>query len=271
MVAHYLLEPDQPHGMDALAQAFLITNAFQSRTCSEKGKNQKSMADIPPAEVVNYACEDADITLQLADVLIPKLKEEGLTALFRDVEMPLLSVLMDMELEGAAPTPRIWPSSVTRLPKNWMPCCNPFKGTPVCRSTWTRPSSWGMCCLSISRSRQGQKDQDRSIPHRRSRPQQTQGQASHRGRGVEYRKLKKLRSTYVEPLPTPSSGDGTRHTTYMQVVAATGRLSSKDPTRKTSPSEPHKVEKSARPVPRSANHVLVAAITAKWSCASPQP
>ena len=60
------------------------------------------MADIPPAEVVNYACEDADITLQLADVLIPKLEEEGLTALFRDVEMPLLSVLMDMELEGVA-------------------------------------------------------------------------------------------------------------------------------------------------------------------------
>ena len=103
MVAHYLLEPDQPHGMDALAQAFLDYQCIPiTDLLGKKGKNQKSMADIPPAEVVNYACEDADITLQLADVLIPKLEEEGLAALFRDVEMPLLSVLMDMELEGVA-------------------------------------------------------------------------------------------------------------------------------------------------------------------------
>ena len=79
MVAHYLLEPDQPHGMDALAQAFLGYQCIPiTDLLGKKGKNQKSMADIPPAEVVNYACEDADITLQLAEVLLPKLEEEGL-------------------------------------------------------------------------------------------------------------------------------------------------------------------------------------------------
>ena len=73
MVAHYLLEPDQPHGMDALAQAFLDYQCIPiTDLLGKKGKNQKSMADIPPAEVVNYACEDADITLQLADVLAPR-------------------------------------------------------------------------------------------------------------------------------------------------------------------------------------------------------
>ena len=101
MVAHYLLEPDQPHGMDALAQSKLGYQCIPiTELIGKKGKNQKSMADLDPKDVFMYACEDADITWQLADTLLPELEKEGLMDLFRDVEMPLLSVLLDMEMTG---------------------------------------------------------------------------------------------------------------------------------------------------------------------------
>ena len=148
MVAHYLLEPDQPHGIDALAQAFLVPMHPHHRLVGQEGEEQKSMADIPPAEVVNYACEDADITLQLAEVLLPKLEEEGLMTLYRDVEMPLLSVLLNMNSKGSHSTRPTCPSSATPWPPNWTSSNSPSKATPAPFNV-DSPKQPGMCCLSI--------------------------------------------------------------------------------------------------------------------------
>ena len=103
MLAHYVLQPDQKHGMDVLAENELGYRTIPiTDLLGKKGKNQKTMADIPPEEVVNYACEDADITLRLADAF-----EERMPAgsperhILEEVEMPLVPVLADMEMEAS--------------------------------------------------------------------------------------------------------------------------------------------------------------------------
>ncbi|MGB1100256.1 MAG: DNA polymerase, partial [Flavobacteriales bacterium] len=263
MVAHYLLEPDQPHGMDALAQAFLDYQCIPiTDLLGKKGKNQKSMADIPPAEVVNYACEDADITLQLADVLIPKLEEEGLTALFRDVEMPLLSVLMAMELEGVALDTAHLAQFSDTLAQELDALQQSIQGHAGVPFNVDSPKQLGDVLFEhleipakVKKTKTGQYPTSEAVLSKLKDKHPIVGEV------LEYRKLKKLRSTYVEPLPSLlHSETGRVHTTYMQVVAATGRLSSKDPNLQNIPirtAQGREIRKAF--VPRSANHVLVAA------------
>jgi len=263
MVAHYLLEPDQPHGMDALAQTFLDYQCIPiTDLLGKKGKNQKSMADIPPAEVVNYACEDADITLQLADVLIPKLEEEGLAALFRDVEMPLLSVLMDMELEGVALDTAHLAQFSDTLAQELDALQRSIQGHAGVPFNVDSPKQLGDVLFEhleipakVKKTKTGQYPTSEAVLSKLKDKHPIVGEV------LEYRKLKKLRSTYVEPLPSLlHSETGRVHTTYMQVVAATGRLSSKDPNLQNIPirtAQGREIRKAF--VPRSANHVLVAA------------
>ncbi|MAB74712.1 MAG: DNA polymerase I [Flavobacteriales bacterium] len=263
MVAHYLLEPDQPHGMDALAQAFLDYQCIPiTDLLGKKGKNQKSMADIPPSEVVNYACEDADITLQLADVLIPKLEEEGLTALFRDVEMPLLSVLMDMELEGVALDTAHLAQFSDTLAQELDALQQSIQGHAGVPFNVDSPKQLGDVLFEhleipakVKKTKTGQYPTSEAVLSKLKDKHPIVGKV------LEYRKLKKLRSTYVEPLPSLLHPEtGRVHTTYMQVVAATGRLSSKDPNLQNIPirtAQGREIRKAF--VPRSANHVLVAA------------
>ena len=263
MVAHYLLEPDQPHGMDALAQAFLDYQCIPiTDLLGKKGKNQKSMADIPPAEVVNYACEDADITLQLADVLIPKLEKEGLTALFRDVEMPLLSVLMDMELEGVALDTAHLAQFSDTLAHELDALQQSIQGHAGVPFNVDSPKQLGDVLFEhleipakVKKTKTGQYPTSEAVLSKLKDKHPIVGKV------LEYRKLKKLRSTYVEPLPSLLHPEtGRVHTTYMQVVAATGRLSSKDPNLQNIPirtAQGREIRKAF--VPRNANHVLVAA------------
>ena len=263
MVAHYLLEPDQPHGMDALAQTFLDYQCIPiTDLLGKKGKNQKSMADIPPAEVVNYACEDADITLQLADVLIPKLEEEGLTALFRDVEMPLLSVLMDMELEGVALDTAHLAQFSDTLAHELDTLQQSIQGHAGVPFNVDSPKQLGDVLFEhleipakVKKTKTGQYPTSEAVLSKLRDKHPIVGEV------LEYRKLKKLRSTYVEPLPSLLHPETNRvHTTYMQVVAATGRLSSKDPNLQNIPirtAQGREIRKAF--VPRSPNHVLVAA------------
>ena len=232
MVAHYLLEPDQPHGMDALAQAKLGYQCIPiTELIGKKGKNQKSMADLDPKDVFMYACEDADITWQLADTLLPELEKEGLMDLFRDVEMPLLSVLLDMEMTGVT----LDDGHLTRFSAALQSQLEVLQadiqrlaGSPF---NVDSPKQLGDILFEhlgitakVKKTKTGQYPTSEAVLSKLKDAHPIVGKV------LEYRKLKKLRSTYVEPLPAlvnPSTGRV--HTTYMQVVAATGRLSSKDP------------------------------------------
>ena len=263
MVAHYLLEPDQPHGMDALAKAFLGYQCIPiTELIGKKGKNQKSMADLPPEDVVHYACEDADVTLRLADVLLPKLAEDGLDRLFRDVEMPLLSVLMHMELEGVAlDTDHLARFSQT-LAHQLDVLQQSIQGHAGIPFNVDSPKQLGEVLFEhlaipakVKKTKTGQYPTSEAVLSKLKDKHPIIGEV------LEYRKLKKLRSTYVEPLPSLIHGStGRLHTTYMQVVAATGRLSSKDPNLQNIPirtEQGREIRKAF--VPRDKDHVLVAA------------
>ncbi len=101
MIAHYLLQPELRHNMDYMAETMLNYQTIHiDQLIGPKGKGQKSMRDLPPADVYEYACEDADITLQLKNKLEPMLKEKNVEELFYDIEMPLVEVLAEMEMNG---------------------------------------------------------------------------------------------------------------------------------------------------------------------------
>lgn len=263
MVAHYLLEPDQPHGMDALAQAFLGYQCIPiTALIGKKGKNQKSMADLPPEDVVDYACEDADVTLRLADVLLPKLAEEGLDGLFRDIEMPLLSVLMHMEMEGVALDTNHLSQFSATLADQLDALQKSIQGHAGIPFNVDSPKQLGEVLFEhldipakVKKTKTGQYPTSEAVLSKLKDKHPIVAEV------LEYRKLKKLRSTYVEPLPALILEEtGRVHTTYMQVVAATGRLSSKDPNLQNIPirtEQGREIRKAF--VPRDSDHVLVAA------------
>lgn len=101
MLAHYVLQPELRHNMDYLAEIYLHYQTIHiDELIGPKGKNQKNMRDLPPEEVYKYACEDADITLKLKNVLEEELKKQGVEHLFYEIEMPLVRVLANMESNG---------------------------------------------------------------------------------------------------------------------------------------------------------------------------
>ena len=115
MLAHYLLEPGMRHNMDYLSETYLKYQPIAiTSLIGKKGKNQLTMRDVSIDKVVPYACEDADITLQLADLLRPKLKEENLEKLYYDIEEPLMKSLVC--LLYTSPSPR--DATLSRMPSS---------------------------------------------------------------------------------------------------------------------------------------------------------
>ena len=101
MVAHYILQPELPHNMDSLAEKYLDYSTIKiEELIGPKGKNQKNMRELLPQNIYEYACEDADVTLRLQNVLKPELAKAEMENLFNDVEMPLVNVLVEMEENG---------------------------------------------------------------------------------------------------------------------------------------------------------------------------
>ena len=263
MVAHYLLEPDQPHGMDALAQSRLGYQCIPiTDLIGKKGKAQKSMADLDPSDVMVYACEDADITLRLANHFLPELKEEGLLSLFEDVEMPLLSVLLDMEMTGVRIDCDHLNQFSQELHTQILALKEGIQSLAGVSFNVDSPKQLGDVLFDhlgitakVKKTKTGQYPTSESVLSKLTDAHEIIPKV------LEYRKLKKLRSTYVEPLPSlvnPSTGKV--HTTYMQVVAATGRLSSKDPNLQNIPirtEQGREIRKAF--VPSSSEHTLLAA------------
>ena len=101
MLAHYVINPDGKHGMDSLSENYLNYSPVSIETLiGGKGKNQGSMAMLPPDSIKDYAAEDADVTLQLSEIFRPELEKQGTTSVLENIELPLVSVLANMEWEG---------------------------------------------------------------------------------------------------------------------------------------------------------------------------
>ncbi len=264
MLAHYLLEPDMRHNMDVLAETYLhYTPISILELIGPKGKNQKTMADIPPAEVSDYACEDADVTLQLKHVFEPLLKEVGLLDLLNEVENPLVPVLADIEYEGV----KIDASAMGEYSAELQGYIQDIEkqifqeagqefniGSPK-QLGEVLFDKLGLGGGKIKKTKTGQYATGEEVLSVLA------ADAPVAGLILEHRQLTKLRSTYVEALPQlVCELDGRVHTSFNQAVTATGRLSSTNPNLQNIPIRTEKGREIRKAfVPRDAQHVLLAA------------
>ena len=233
MIAHYLLQPELRHNMDYLAEIYLGYKTIHiEELIGEKGRGQRNMADLSPTAVYEYACEDADITLQLKSILEKELDKDGTTPLFRDVEMPLVSVLAYMERNGAmidpaalAETSRHFTERMQSLEKE---IYQEAGGTPF---NILSPKQVGDILFDRMKIVDKPK-KTKTGQYVTSEDVLETLRAEHRivDLILQYRGLKKLLGTYVDALPqlvNPTTGK--IHTSYNQTVTATGRLSSSNP------------------------------------------
>jgi DNA polymerase-1 len=232
MIAHYLIQPELRHNMDFMAETLLHYQTVHiEELIGPKGRGQKNMRDLAPADVYEYAAEDADITLQLKDALEPKLKEVGAERLFWDIEMPLVRVLADMELNGVCldteslkDTERIFQQRMAQYEAHAYELAGEKFNISSPKQVGDILFNKMKVVEKPKKTRTGQFVTSEEVL------QQLRDKAPIVDDILNYRGMKKLLSTYVEALPkliNPKTGH--IHTSFNQAVTATGRLSSSDP------------------------------------------
>lgn len=232
MLAHYLLEPDMRHNMDVMAEAYLnyITVSIEE-LIGKKGVKQGNMRDVPVEEVVKYAGEDADITLQLKQKLFPLLKDQGVEKLYFEVEAPLINVLASMEDEGVyvdTPTLATFSEELETESRKIEQEIYDIAGV---KFNIASPKQLGEILFEKlnlidkpKKTKTGQYATGEEILSRLASEHVIAEKI------LDFRELQKLKSTYVDALPSLiNDRDGRIHTCYNQAVAATGRLSSTNP------------------------------------------
>lgn len=232
MIAHYLIQPELRHNMDFMAETLLHYHTVHiEELIGPAGKNQKNMRDLDPQDVYEYAAEDADITLQLKEVLEPKLQEVGAVQLFHDIEMPLVRVLADMELSGV----RLDTTSLKETEqifnermKQYEEHAYELAGKQFNISSPKQVGEILFDTMHIvekpKKTKSGQYVTSQDVL------EQLRPNAPIIADILNYRALKKLLGTYVEALPKLiNTHTGHIHTSFNQAVTSTGRLSSSDP------------------------------------------
>lgn len=232
MLAHYVLQPEQKHNMDILAETLLNYQTIHiDELIRPKGKSQKNMRDISPADICDYAAEDADITLRLYNVLKPRLKEADVEDLFYNIEMPLVPVLAEMEMNGVlldtnalAETSKVFTDRMTQIEKNIYELAGHQFNIASPKQVGEVLFGEMKIVDKPKKTKTGQYVTSEEVL------QQLRSKAPIVDHILEHRGLKKLLGTYVDALPkliNPHTGH--IHTSFNQAVTATGRLSSSDP------------------------------------------
>ena len=263
MIAHYLINPDMRHNMDILSETYLNYQPVSiTELIGKKGKNQLSMRVVPIADQTEYAVEDADITFQLKEHFTKELESGNVTKLFNEIELPLVSVLTAMEIEGInlntdflKELSFVLTDDINRLEQNiYEQAGEEFN--------IASPKQLGIVLFEKmelvkkpKKTKTGQYKTGEDILSALAKEHKIIRDIQ------EYRQYKKLLSTYVDALPNEvNQKTGRIHTQYMQAVAATGRLSSNNPNLQNIPIRTERgreVRKSF--IPRDENHVLLAA------------
>ena len=232
MIAHYLINADSKQSMDFLAEFYLNYKPVSIETLiGKKGKNQKSMADLDPAEITDYACEDADITFQLKQIFAPEIEKDHLKKLFYEMEMPLVDVLKNMEREGITIDSEGLLKYSEELGKTLGELEVSITNEAGMEFNIDSPKQLGdvlfehmKITAKAKKTKTGQYATGEDVLQKLVHTHPIIPMI------LEYRQLRKLKNTYVDPLPTlMDEVDGRIHTNYMQAVAATGRLSSNHP------------------------------------------
>lgn len=232
MIAHYVLQPEQKHNMDILAETLLgYQTVHIDELIGPKGKGQKNMRDLSPADICDYAAEDADVTLRLYNVLKPRLKETGVDDLFYNIEMPLVPVLAEMEMNGVrldtkalAETSRTLTDRMKQIEQNIYKLAGHEFNIASPKQVGEVLFGEMKIVDKPKKTKTGQfVTSEEVLQQLRSKAPIVDDILAHRG-------LKKLLGTYVDALPkliNPRTGH--IHTSFNQAVTATGRLSSSDP------------------------------------------
>ena len=232
MIAHYLIQPELRHNMDYLAEVYLGYQTIHiDELIGPKGKGQRSMRDLTPEQVYEYACEDADITLQLKNVLEPKLEEVGAKELFWQIEMPLVPVLAEMEMNGVRIDTQSLSETSAQLTQRALDIEKhifELAGEPFNIASPKQVGDILFGKLRIvekpKKTKTGQFVTSEDVLQLLRNKHEIVDEI------LKFRGLKKLLGTYVDALPkliNPRTGH--IHTSFNQTVAATGRLSSSDP------------------------------------------
>lgn len=230
MVASYLLDPSaRQHNLDSLSLEYLDHKPIPISDLIGKGKDQISMAEVPIEKVKQYACEDVDITLQLLNLFKPKLEGMGLLELFQKVEMPLISVLAEMEINGVAIDVGFLAEMSERLEeelKRLVEGIYELAGEEfnINSTKQLRRILFEKLQLPVVRRTKTGYSTDVEVLEELAREHELPR------RLLDYRQLTKLKSTYVDALPKLINPETNRiHTSFNQTITATGRLSSSDP------------------------------------------
>ncbi|WP_417212705.1 DNA polymerase I [Bizionia sp.] len=263
MLAHYLINPDMRHNMDVLAETYLNYSPISIETLiGKKGKNQKSMRDVPLEIQTEYAVEDADITLQLKELFTNELGEANTQKLFDDIEIPLLRVLAAMELEGINLDTEFLNSLSNQLNSDIADLEQKIYTAAGEEFNIASPKQLGdilfdkmKLVAKPKKTKTGQYATGEEILSYLAKDHEIIQSI------LDFRGLSKLKSTYVDALPLqvePSTGRV--HTDYMQTVAATGRLSSNNPNLQNIPIRTERGRQVRKAfVPRNEDYTLLAA------------
>lgn len=231
MLAHYVVQPEQRHNMDLLAEKYLHYRTIPIEALIGSGRTQRNMADLEPKEIVDYACEDADVTLRLYPILKEEMEKYEVTSVFTHIEMPLLPVLARMERNGV----RLDTAALEETGRNFTERMQQLE-TDIYELaghefTITSPKQVGAVLFDelqisakVKKTKTGQYSTSEEVL------ESLRDKHPIVEKILQHRALKKLLSTYVEALPKlilPETGH--IHTSFNQAVTATGRLSSSNP------------------------------------------
>ena len=232
MIAHYLIQPELRHNMDYMAETLLEYRTIHiDELIGPRGKQQRSMRDLAPADVYEYAAEDADVTLQLKNVLEPMLKEKNVEQLFLEIEMPLVAVLAEMEMNGVCidteslkETSDIFTKRMHALEAEIYQLAGETFNIASPKQVGEILFGKMKIVEKPKKTKTGQYVTSEEVL------QQLRGKSEIIDKILAHRGLKKLLGTYVDALPkliNPRTGH--IHTSFNQTITATGRLSSSDP------------------------------------------
>lgn len=232
MIAHYVIQPELHHNMDYLAEIYLNYKTIKiEELIGPKGKNQKNMRDLSPKDIYKYACEDADVTLKLKNKLSVELINNNAERLFREIEMPLVPVLVNMETNGV----RIDPETLKQTSAHLTARMNEIEKEIYVLANEefniSSPKKVGEILFEkLKLNEKAKKTKTGQYVTSEEVLESIRSKHPIVEKILEFRGLKKLLSTYIDSLPLLiNSRTGKIHTSFNQTVTSTGRLSSSNP------------------------------------------
>ncbi len=262
MIAHYLVEPDMKHGMDYLSETYLgYTPVHIEELIGKKGKNQGSMRDVPIDKIAEYAAEDADITFQLKHVLAPMVEKHEVTGVLKDIELPLIPVLADMEYEGVKIDVDYLNAYSKELEQDMLMYRSAIFEIAGLEFNLDSPRQMGDVLFGHlklpvdKKTATGQHSTNEEVLSKLAQDYPIAEKI------LEYRELTKLKSTYVDALPQMVNvKTGRVHTTFNQTIASTGRLSSIGPNLQNIPIRTERGQRVRKAfIARDSEHILLSA------------